>query len=182
MYSLLTVSGTPLEASDVEAAFNGIHGIPDVVIVTLNIARASGSPFAKTTSPLRLMSDSNTNLMASMKRNSVRKIVHMQAHGVGESWASLAFVMKCLVTKSNMAPNYQDHERVAKETEASGLNYVLARPTRLVEGDSLHLKLYGNSGEGIGGFSSITRKSVAVFLVDAAEKSDWDRTAPVISN
>ena len=28
----------------------------------------------------------------------------------------------------------------------------------------------------------ITRKSVAVFLVDAAEKDEWDRKTPVLTN
>ncbi len=37
-------------------------------------------------------------------------------------------------------------------------------------------------GKGIGGFAAISMKSVAGFMVDAAEKVDWDGSSPVIAN
>ena len=56
------------------------------------------------------------------------------------------------------------------------------RPSRLVEGEAKEIKEYPEHGKGVPVMAAITRNSVAKFLVEAAEKSDWDNTAPVITN
>ena len=83
-----------------------------------------------------------------------------------------------------MAAQFADHNLVDEEVKAAseGVDYVLARPTRLEEGDRMPVKFFGDQGMGIGSFASITRKSVAAFLIDAAEKGDWDKETPVIAN
>lgn len=128
------------------------------------------------------MTDSVTNLNTAMKNRGIRKIVNLQAHGVGESFPSLFFAMRLLVRKSNMSYSYKDHESVEQKIKASGLDYVLARPTRYSDGPAAPIKFFGDSGRGIGSFSEMSRKSTAVFLVDAAEKTDWNGTSPVMSN
>ena len=81
---------------------------------------------------------------------------------------------------SNMAQAYTDHNMVDTEVKQSGLDYVLVRPTRLTDGAVKPVKTFGNNGKGVG--SAVTRRSVAAFLVDAAEKDTWNGTTPVISN
>ena len=179
---LVIVKGNPMKPTDVEAAFNDSHRLPDAVVVALSSVRTSDNPFAKTVSPPLMMAKSNANLMTSMRNHGVRKIVHMQALGVGESFPNLFFVMRHLVRKSNMALSYEDHDQVTKDIIATDLDYVLVRPTRLAEGEALPVKVDEKNGENVGSFSSITRASVAKFLVDAAGSKEWDRTAPVLSN
>ena len=79
-----------------------------------------------------------------------------------------------------MSRAYADHNMVEKDVKESGLDYVLVRSTRLAEGESQPVKTFGNTGKGVG--STVTRASVARFLVDAVEKDTWDKSTPVISN
>jgi hypothetical protein len=174
--------GTPLEESDIEKAFVATEDSPSAFIIALNAARASDSPWAEATSPPRMMADANANAVAVMKKHGVKKIVTMAAMGVGDSLPNMIFFMRYIINHSNMKFSYEDHRLVDEELKQSGLDYVIARPTRLTAGASAPIKHYGNQGKGLGGFQAISRQSVAVFLVDAAEKSDWDKSTPVIAN
>ncbi|KAF7886172.1 hypothetical protein EAF00_010275 [Botryotinia globosa] len=174
--------GTPLNKADIKAAFEASTNIPSVVIVTLSAPRTSDSPFAASISPPRLMADSNANIIAVMKEFDVRKIVVMQAFGVGDSWPHMHFLLRMLMKKSNMYLQYDDHNLVDKEIRASDINYVLARPARLEEGEAKAVKVYGNKGMGIAMMASITRESVANWLVNAAEQKTWDSQTPVLAN
>ena len=178
---LTNVEGNPLKKEDVERAFT-VGQRPAAIISTLNARRTSDSPFAKPMSPPRMMADSAANVVETIKKYGSSKIVVMQALGVGDSFPNLFFAMRWLVRYSNMAAQYSDHDLVDQEVRTSGVNYVLARPTRLIEGETKSVRSYGNQGEGIGAFAVISRSSVASFLVDAAEKDEWDGTTPVISN
>jgi putative NADH-flavin reductase len=177
---LITTTGTPLSVEDVRKAFD--QSRPEVVIVTLSAPRATDSPFAAVTSPPRLMADSTANVVAAMKEFGTPKVVIMQAFGVAESWENMNCMMQLLMKKSNMIYQYDDHNLVAKETKDSGETYVFVRPSRLVEGEAKEIKEYPEHGKGVPVMAAITRNTVARFLVEAAEKSDWDNTAPVITN
>jgi hypothetical protein len=181
--SLKIVKGQPQDHADMEKAFTAVpDDMPTVVIVTLNSARTSDNPFAKPVSPPTLMCDSHLATMESMKKHGVRKIVTLQALGVGDSFPNLFWLVRLLVRYSNMSIGYKDHEKADDAIRKSGLNYVLARPIRFIDGDSAPIKFFGDKGDGIGSFNKITRRSVACFLLDAAEKSDWDGQTPIISN
>lgn len=128
------------------------------------------------------MADSHANIVAEMQAHGVRKIVTMAAFGVGDSFPNMNFLVRLLFKYSNMSYQLEDHGLVDKEMKASGLDFVLARPTMLAEGDALPIKEFGDSGKGVGLMSKITRKSVALFLVDAVEKETWNKTTPVLTN
>jgi nucleoside-diphosphate-sugar epimerase len=177
---LKTVIGSPMTKDDVRNAF--LQCDPEVVIVTLSAPRASDNPFAAVVAPPRLMADSTANVVALMKEFNTPKIVIMQAYGVGESWANLHCVMRLLMKHSNMIYQYDDHNLVTKETKASGRNFVFVRPSRLEEGEAKEIKEWANDGKGVPIMGSITRGSVARFLVQVAENKTWDGTAPVITN
>lgn len=180
--ALTIVKGQPQHQADVEKAFTATPDVPAAVLVTLNNARTSDNPFAKPTSPPTLMYDAHVNVLATMKTHNTRKIVTLQAHGVGDSFATLFLPVKLLVRHSNMAIGFKDHEQVDELVKQSGLSYVLVRPARFVAGPSQNVHMYGNTGQGIGSFKAITRESVANFMLDAVERDDWNGTTPVISN
>ncbi|KAH8726531.1 putative TrkA-N domain dehydrogenase [Phaeosphaeriaceae sp. PMI808] len=177
---LQTVTGTPTNQHDVRKAFT--QSQPEVVVVTLSAPRASDSPFAAVTAPPRLMADSTANIVAAMKECETGKIVIMQAFGVGESRGNLHCVLRLLMAKSNMSYQYADHDLVAQETKASGERFVLVRPSRLEEGKCKEIKEWANDGKGVPLMAAISRRSVAWFLVQAAESDEWDGASPVITN
>lgn len=172
--------GTPTELDDVRAAFKA--DMPAVVIVTLNAHRASDSPFATPISPPRLMADCNANVVAAMKEFGVRKIVILQAFGVGDSWARMHCLLCLLMKTSNMSHQYDDHNDTEREVRASGVDYVFVRPSRLVETKETRVKVWAEDGKGVPMMASTSRTSVARWLVDVAESDEWDNSASVITN
>ena len=130
-----------------------------------------------------MMADSNANAVAVMKAHGIRKIVTMSAFGVADSWPNLHFLLRMTIKHSNMSSQWEDHAAVDREMKQSGLDFVLVRPVMLKEREPAPIKMAGSVGaKGVGLTSSVARKSVAGFLVDAAEKSEWDRSTPVILN
>lgn len=180
---LTLVRGSPTSKDDVASAFTqDLQNTPEAVIVTLNARLASDSPFSKPVTPPRMMADSCANAVELMKEYDTKKLVIMSAFGVADSFKNLNCTLQLLFRKSNMAYQFEDHNLVDEEVKVAGVDYVLARPVMLVEGDEKSVKTSGNLGEGVGIFSKITRKSVARFLVDAVGSDEWDRSTPVISN
>ncbi|KAF7554235.1 hypothetical protein G7Z17_g3058 [Cylindrodendrum hubeiense] len=181
---LTIVKGSPLDPSAIEDAFKATETTdqPSAVIVTLNAPRASDSPFAKNISPPRLLAESVTNILAAMKSHGVSKFVYTSALGVGSSAYNLPFLMRMLVRYSNLGLTYKDHEEVDEIVKASNLDWTLVRPTLMKETEKQDVKTFENDGDGIGMLATISRASVAAFLVEAAEGDKWARTTPVIAN
>jgi hypothetical protein len=128
------------------------------------------------------MADSHTNLVSVMQEHGISKIVTMSAFGAGDSFPNLNFLMRLLIKTSNLSYTFLDHDLVDQEMKESGVQFVLARPVMLTDKEAKPVREHGNTGKDSGFMPSISRKSVAVFLVDAAEKNDWDKSTPVISN
>ncbi|KAH8807159.1 putative flavin reductase [Xylogone sp. PMI_703] len=174
---LTLIKGTPLVHTDVENAFTSIDGgRPMAVIVTLASPREKG---------VRMMADAHLNLISAMKKNGISKIATMSSFGTGSSLANISIVMRAAIEHTKLGYTYADHNLVDKEMKESGLNFVLARPTRLTNGEKAPIKFFDNDGAGMGalaGIGGISRASVASFLVDAVENNTWDRSTPVISN
>jgi hypothetical protein len=133
------------------------------------------------------MADCTRNVLTAMTGFNVRKIVIMQAFGVGESWENMNCMLQLLMRKSNMWLQYEDHgavEELVKENsrERDGkVEYVLVRPCRLVESDERKVKVWAEHGKGVPLMASASRVGVAGFLVNAVESTEWDGAEPVIS-
>ena len=183
---LTIVEGTPHNQSDVERAFASTPEYPiHAVLVLLNAPRKSDSPFSKpkADTPRTLVQDCVRNATAVMKKHGVERIVVMSAFGIGSSFKQLPFLMKMVFEHTNMKFQMKDHEATDGDiTQADGLQWTLVRPAMLKEGDALPVKEFGDAGNGIGMFDSITRASVAQFMVRVAEGSELIRKAMVIGN
>lgn len=197
--NLTTVTGSPLNTNDVAAALAASPFPVDVVITTLNPRRASDSPFAAvnpTDSPPRMMADSMAGVLAALTENNsnnsssskkTTKVVALSALGAGSSAAHTHCLLRLLFRQSNMRFTYEDHDAVEEELvhqqqreAGDSVPYVLVRPTRLVEGEGGGAaRVFGGNGT-VGMMETISRGAVASFLVDAAERDDWDGKAPII--
>ena len=179
----LTCTGTPHSLEDVcKAILVDKHTAPSAVVVTLNPSRVTDSPLARPLAPPRFMANSVANTIAAMKQHNVPKIVVMQALGVGDSFPNMSIWMRWVRHWTYMKHSYDDHDLVDKEVKSSHVNYVLVRPPWLTNGRARPVKTFDNTGKGVGNLASISRKSVADFLLDACERTDWDRSTPVIAN
>lgn len=182
--NLSIFKGSPTSLQDILAAIL-TSAIPITeVTVTLNARRASDSPFAKSIAPPRLMADTHAAIVSAMRQHpGIRKIITLSAFGVADSRANTGWLLDLLFRHTNMAAQYEDHDLVDAEVKASGLPFVLVRPMRLVEGDGkAEIKHWGDQGEDVSTFASISRTSVARFLVDSVESDEWNGRTPIISN
>lgn len=178
------IQGSPLNIADIETAFSSSPAPVSAVIITLNASHVSSSPFSKITSPPRLMTDSVTNVVQAMHAHGVRKIVFLSASGVGSSFRNLPWMMQLLVRRNrSMAAHFEDHEAVESRLRAEkGIDWVLVRATRLMEGERRAVREFGDDGARAGFFASVSRSSVAKFLVDVVEGEKWNGSTPVIGN
>lgn len=84
---------------------------------------------------------------------------------------------------SNIKFTYEDHEAVEAELKGAdkGIKWVIVRPGRLTEGDDgSEAKVWPAEKGRVGLMSKASRGAVARFLVNAAERSEWDRKDPIV--
>lgn len=174
---LTIVKGTPVEPLDIQRAFNAVEGdLPTAVIVTLASPKVKGT---------RIMTIAHENLIAAMKSHGVSKIATLSSFGVGSSFPNITVLMRFAISCTSLWHTFEDHHQVDETLKKSGLQFVLLRAARLTMAKKAPVQFFGDDGKGLGvfaGLGGISRASVAACLVDAAEKSTWDRRTPVITN
>jgi len=189
--NLTIVTGSPLSEADITAALSLTPSDPPTaVLVALSQRRVSDSPFAAPdpSTPPRLITDSLKAAIAAMRAHSppVRRLIVNAAQGTGSSFASLNFAFRPLFRHSNMRFTIEDHDaadEVVRAAAAAGhVDLVQFRPAMLADGEAKPVKSYGDEGKHIGFMPSITRRSVARVMVEAAEGDEWVGQSPVIAN
>lgn len=185
--ALSIITGTPLSASDVAAAFDSAPLSDPIraVICTLNAGRTSDNPWAKPTAPGGFLADCTRNCLVAMRERKVGKMVVLGTNGVGGSRANSGWVFNWVVDRSNLRITFDDHFAVQGLLEEEGkreegFRWVSVRATGLSGGGKKKVREFGNEGKGVGWF--VSRASVAGFLLDAVEEARWDGQTPVISN
>lgn len=183
--NLTLASGSPTSAVDAEAALKSPR-VPDAVIIAIGHRRAGPSPFSAPTSPSDLLEQTINALVKAIEQShSIKspKIIVNSSQGVDSSWSSMSFPFRFIFTKSEAMRNgLADHARLDAIVRESGLNFVLARPCRLVDGDAKPVRVWPEDGKGSSCFPSVTRASVSEWLVAAVKSNEFDGKAPVITN
>lgn len=130
------------------------------------------------------MAMAHANLTTAMRAHSLRKIVTMSAIGVADSSPNVICPLRAVLRGTNMRFQFADHDAVDAEMKARAewCDWVGVRPGILAEGEEREVRVWGDSGEGAPWIGKVTRKSVARFLVDAAEGDEWVGRTPVITN
>lgn len=205
--NLTLIQGTPTSSADIVRALKHPQ-MPQVIITTLAQRRVSSSPFASPhpeTTP-DFMSASMRALLAAVddsmnappnaidasnlllppppaQKKNPPKIIVNSTMGAGSSWAALNMPTKFIFRHSTMRIELADHNAVDALVRDSGLPFVLSRPCMLKDGlIAAEVKVFPDDGHGCAWMPSITRASVAKWFVEAAETSQWDGKAPVITN
>jgi uncharacterized protein YbjT (DUF2867 family) len=106
-----------------------------------------------------------------MKNAGVKRLVVLSASGVGESRRLYNPIMRLLLMDGLLKASYADHERQEAQVRGSGLDWVIAHPTRLTNGAARGKFQKKTAIEPVPG--SISRADVAAFLVEACEESTW---------
>jgi uncharacterized protein YbjT (DUF2867 family) len=159
---LRKVTGDFHQAASVEAAVPG-H---DAVIVTVSATTLRGFK----ANP-RYFSQGTGYVIAGMKKAEVKRLVVLSALGVGESRRLLNPLLRALMVDFLLKGPFEDHERQESLVQASGLDWVVARPSRLTNGPARRRYAKKTLVESVP--SSISRADVADFLVEACEVDAW---------
>jgi len=106
-----------------------------------------------------------------MKEQGVKRLCVLSAFGVGESRRAANWFLDKLMISWLLKVPYEDHERQERLVMDSGLDWVIARPTRLTDGPADLRYLIETQVAPIP--SRISRADVADFLVRAVSEDTW---------
>ncbi len=170
------IEGSTTRIDDVRKAVKGV----DAVLSALNINRSSDLPWAKVTSPKDLISSSIKNAIDAMHEEHVKRIVVVSAYGVRETKEKIGAIGRFFLYGTNIKYAYLDHERQEQLLAASDLDWTALRPTRLQDNEDVRDVIASIDGvpkpKG-----SISRRNLARFMLDCAEKGLHVRQAPTVS-
>jgi uncharacterized protein YbjT (DUF2867 family) len=110
-----------------------------------------------------------------MKAHGVRRFVVLSALGTGESRVLFNFFLDHVVRGFLLKLPYADHERQEQLVRESGLEWVLARPSRLTNGPARNKYLAKATIEPVP--MTISRADTADFMVRAAVENTWNGQA-----
>jgi uncharacterized protein YbjT (DUF2867 family) len=106
-----------------------------------------------------------------MKEHGVKRLVILTANGVGDSEPVASWFQRKLLIGGLLKGFFRDHDVQERMTRDSGLEYVIARPTRLTNGKAKGK--FVRTAELVSVPGSISRADVADFLVEACESTTW---------
>lgn len=150
------------DRSSVEEAVRG-H---DAVVVT-----ASATSLRAFKDNPHYFSQGTAYTIDAMKAHGVKRLVVLSALGSGDSRRIVGFFFEAVVLSFLLKAPFADHDRQERLVRESGLDWVIARPTRLTNGP--RRKSYIATAELRKVPASISRADVADFLVTAAETDGW---------
>jgi uncharacterized protein YbjT (DUF2867 family) len=106
-----------------------------------------------------------------MKEHGVKRLVVLTAHGVGESQPVASWFQRTFLIGGLLKGFFRDHDVQERMARESGLDFVIARPTRLTNGKAKGK--YVRTAELISVPATISRADLADFMVEACESTLW---------
>jgi hypothetical protein len=135
------------------------------------------SPFKEVT----LLSTATRALIVAMRARDVRRPVCITGMGAGDSRAHGCFRYDYLLQPLLLRKVYEDKDRQEALVRASGLDWVLVRPTVLNDKPGVgQIRVFRDLSGFHGG--TISRKDVARFVVEQLTRSDWLGKSPMITS
>ena len=176
-YQINITPGTPYDYETVEKAIEGC----DAVINTLNVSRKSDNPWAALVAPKDLISKSASNTMKAMAKSGIKRFVTLSTIGAGRSWKKIPFILKFIVSISNMRPAFIDHGKQEEILENSNLDYTICRAPIL--SNEAHEKGAMATSENEKPASPLlSRRACADFFLQIIEKNLYIRETVSLSN
>lgn len=134
------------------------------------------SPFR----PVTLLSVATQALVQSMEAAGVRRLVCITGIGAGDSAGHGGFAFDRLILPALLRHVYADKNRQEAIVRASGLDWVLVRPSVLNDKPARHEARALTDLSGFHG-GTISRADVASFVLDQVRSNTWLQRAPLVS-
>lgn len=152
----------------------------DAVLSTLNISRISDFPWARLRTSKDFLSASMKHVIEAANENDIKRIIILTAWGVAETKKHIPFWFRWLIDNSNIRYPYRDHARQEELLKESDTNWTVVRPVALTDSEkSKDIKVTLNNEPKPS--LTISRRNVALFMLDVLEQNLYNKQSPVIS-
>lgn len=165
---LKVVKGNVLDFASVERAIQG----QDVVLCTLGLP-----PMDKN----NLRANGTKNIVRAMEKTGVKRFICQSSHGVGDSSDTLPFLMKYLIVPFMLRRAFADHEIQENYIKESQLDWIIARPAALTDGEHTGSYQQGFTAENKTVTSKISRADTADFMLRQLADNNYLHKTPSIS-
>ncbi len=165
---LRVIKGNVLELPSVEQAILG----QDVVLCTLGLPAMDKS---------NLRANGTKNIIRAMEKTGVKRLICQSSEGVGDSRATLPFLMKFLIVPFVLRRAFADHEIQENHIKESRLDWIIARPAALTDGELTGSYQHGNSAESKSLTFKISRADTADFMLKQVADNRYLYQTPIVS-
>jgi putative NADH-flavin reductase len=165
--NLTIVTGDVFNPSSVVKAIEG----QDAVICALG----AGSDLKKTT----VRTTGTINIINSMQKNNIKRLIVVTAMGVGESWNTLSLFNKFFFA-TLLRSSRDDHETQEAAVKESGLDWTIVRPSGLTE--TPRTGIYDVGENILATTSKIARADIADLILKEVEENALIGKAVTITN
>ncbi|WP_338876386.1 NAD(P)-binding oxidoreductase [Spirosoma sp. SC4-14] len=129
----------------------------------------------------QVVAQGTKNLIAAMQQAGVRRLLVVSSLGVGESYSEASLPSKLFI-KTILSGVIAEKEIQEKAIRESGLDWVIARPTRLTNGPFTGKYRLGEQlSFSTFALPSISRADVAAFLLNQLTTDDYRHKAVIIT-
>jgi len=166
--NLTTVQGDVLDRAAVERAVAGQEAV----------VSALGAPASQKDT---VRSEGTRNIVRAMEKAGVRRFVYMTTLGMGDSRAMLPFSYKYIIVPLILRHAFADSERQEAQIRQSQLDWTIARPATLTNGQRTGKYRHGFSVNEKGLKIQISRADVADFMLKQLEDKTYLHQAAGLS-
>lgn len=175
---LNVIEGTPESKSDLMDTLAGC----EAVLSALNISRVhEWWLWSKLTASPTFLSEVAEKVVEVATEMNMQRCLIVTAWGTSDTKKDLPAPFRWMIDMTQIGVTYEDHERQEKIWERSGLDYTIARPVGLTtstEEKPIHIQLDTSTSKPA---MTISRRMVALFMLDALEQGTYIHQKPIIS-
>ena len=165
---LQVIKGDVLDFASVERAIQG----QDVVLCTL------GAP-PKDKNNLR--AHGTKNIIRAMEKTGVKRFICQSSYGIGDTSETLPFLMKYLIVPFILHRAFADHEIQENHIKESQLDWIIARPAALTDGEHTGSYQHGFTADNNTVTFKISRADTADFMLKQLADNNYLQRAASIS-
>ena len=176
-FQIDVIPGTPYDYETVERAMSGC----EAVINTLNVSRKSDNPWARLAAPRDMISKSASNALKAMEKEGIKRFVALSTIGAGSSWKTIPWILKFIVSVSNLKHAFVDHGIQEEMLENSPMDYTVCRAPML-SADTNDTGAVATPPERAPASRYLSRKSAAEFFLDVIENKSHTRETVNLAN
>ena len=129
--------------------------------------------FSKNLSPRDIRTQIVTAVMEVIGSDPSERFVYLSAFGVGDELKRHALLFRAVLKLSSLGGSYEDHNRAEMLVRASTTNWTIVRPPGLTDKEEV-VPLVDARGHW-SSFMTVTKKSLAEYLVQTLENNNMDR-------